>query len=75
MTIEHLLHELHKQAVEAYPDVGFLFCAVEDVVDENFTELTLTTNMEDEEIVEVGRQFGEVSFAPDVVVGSARRPN
>ena len=26
MTLEHLLHELHKQAVEAYPDVGFVFC-------------------------------------------------
>jgi len=75
MTLEHLLHELHKQAVEAYPDVGFVFVAVEDLVDDNMQELTLTTNLEDEEIVEVGRQFGEISFLPDVGPGAARRLN
>lgn len=75
MTLEHLLHELHKQAVEAFPDAGFVFCAVEDTVDENYTELTLTTNLEDEEIVEVGRQFGEISFVPGVEAGTSRRLN
>jgi hypothetical protein len=75
MTLEHLLHELHKQAVEAYPDVGFVFVAVEDLVDDNMQEMTLTTNLEDEEIVEVGRQFGEISFLPGVEAGTARRLN
>ena len=75
MTLEHLLHELHKQAVEAFPDASFVFCAVEDTVDENYTQLTLTTNLEDEEIVEVGRQLGEISLAQDTPAGLARRLN
>ena len=72
MTVEQYLREMHVTARELFPDVGLVFCAVEEPRPANVGDRP-DDDLEPDEVASVGVQFQQIKFNFDEGAGTSRR--